>query len=273
MSRFAITLDTPRTWWKCPAYELAPHLVGDWGHPRQEGWEIYAEPARWAVYELPESGVLPEILAVDSADEQDVLRFVRRFGVMGVEAAEISQGEMQIGLAAVYVSEIQGTGTVYAWRGASAYELLTDFAAGADMLRRGQEIAAELAAPGGFNSHTVTPITVDGEQWEPPQNQKVARFQFRRITNTGLSAFKIRAFEKEGHMAFLGDPPLSLFALACLELADAAAKGLPWRLCTLDTCKRLFQPSRHDQIYHGSICSRAAASRAYRRRERQRKDA
>jgi hypothetical protein len=278
MSRLYMTLTDRRTWWRLPRYELRPHLEGGWrGEPVvQEGWEIVGEVAELIRFNLPES-ILPDIQRLKLRDEQSVLAFVNKFGALGTRKADFDDGRLDIDRP--FLAELDSsptahleTGVTQRRRRQSETELVEDFQAGAASIQRAVALAAELANGDEFNVRNLADLDDPSGVWEhPPPNKTAARYQLARIVNTGLSAYRIRAVQKRGAGSpmLTVEPTLSLFAVACLDLAEAAQRGLPWRHCAAKGCGQFFQPRRSDQIYHHASCARAEASRTYRLRKRQ----
>jgi hypothetical protein len=267
MSRLHMTLTDRRTWWRLPHYEL-------------RRWEdqsvIVGEQAEPIQFTLPDS-IVPAVLSLDVADEQAILGFVNAYGFMGTSKRDFDVGRLtreRTPLAELDPSPSAQleTGRTQRQLGWSESEVVEDFQAGAASIQRAAALAAELANTDDFNPRNLGQLHDPSGVWEhPPPNKTAARFQFALIVNTGLSAYRVRAIQKRGADApFLTvEPTLSLFVVACLDLTEAAQRGLPWRRCAGKGCGQVFQPRKSDQIYHHISCARAEASRAYRRRKRQ----
>ena len=266
MSRFRMTADRPTTWWKLPSYELKPALVSDEEGVRQEGWEIDSgQPAAPVRYRLPDP-LLPVILDVDVDSNEAILRFVQSYGPLGVTNAAIEAGDMADDNA-TRLEDFDGMNIQQRILGYGHFVHVADQQGAIATLGRAQAIAAELAND-TFNVRALFGLS-DPWIWEkPPANKKAAEHQLHWIINTGLSGFALRMKKR----VLTLEPPLSLFAIACLELVDALSKGLPWRRCARDNCDELFLPNRHDQVFHDIRCAHASASRAYRLRQRGEKE-
>jgi hypothetical protein len=193
-----------------------------------------------------------------------MLQFVREYGLLGVTVRDLREG--RITDPGNDPSEI-AAGLILA---VATMEQVADFRVGVSALRRAQEMAAELNAPGGANRYRLADVDdCYGFFPGPPTSAKQARYQFDWIVNTGLSAFAIRSKTVGRRHVLVAEPSsLSLFSIACLELANAFDRGLPWRKCALGGCEQLFQPARSDQIYHDASCGRVQASREYRLRKK-----
>lgn len=273
MSRFPVTLEAPRHWFRLPGRPtLEPVEVGGWDGqpPQQVGWWIAASgvPER---FDLPEH-VLPFVLQLDPEDTDAVLAFVERFGFIGVTQTDIWQGRYE-GVQRELAS-FDGTSTRFNLDPTAemgAIERLDDFVLGIHALQRAALIASELSQPDGFNIRALSGVPMVGDMLtRSPENQAAARHQFKWIVNTGLSAFELQMSDpQEGHEVMVANPPHCLFAVVCLEIAASAEQGLPWRRCRREGCEaEMFQPTRPSQIYHSRACASAVASKASRDRKR-----
>ena len=264
MSRFRMTAQIPEFWWRLPDYELKPHLVGfpPAEEVRQEGWELWStgERSNPIRYRLPDP-LLPHLLDVNLDSEEDILQLVRTYGPLGISRRDLDQGLMTN--VRHRPEDFDGTGIRGHTQEFAEAVQVADQQAAIAVLLRAQAIAAELVND-AFNVRALRGLQDPWIYSEPPANKKAAQDQLQKIINTGLSGFELRYVGRELSL----EPPLSLFALACLELVDAVGKGLPWRRCALDGCRQLFQPKRRDKIFHDEGCSRVSASRNYRLRQR-----
>jgi hypothetical protein len=240
-----------------------------------------------------------ELINLDPEDEEAILRFVRRFGGLGVAHEHFALFRSLPGfatailpaLAAAWPTERfnQTVEHYLARRGdgpnTHLVETLAEFRLGARVLR-------DLVTAARISHLDEPPVAVRWESIpEEAMNEKRADLAdwgmefdaqeeaveifLRQVLTDGLRPFHPRVVYVGGEAAdpFVAAP---LYAVCCLELFNHLVEAAQVRVCANDSCRRPFvrQRGRAEQGQHrtrgvkycSSHCARAQAQRVYRRR-------
>jgi hypothetical protein len=242
-----------------------------------------------------------ELVNLDLADEQAILRFVRRFGVLGVAHEHFSLFRSLPGLTAAVLPTLAAAWpterfnqTAQAYldsRGdgpsATLVETLEEFRFGARVLR-------DLVTATRISNHDQPLETI---RWESVPEQAMSDYRanladygvtldpqgeatelfLRSLLTDGLRPFQPRViYAEQEPVDELTDAPL--YAICCLELFNHLIENAHVKVCANENCRRRFvrQRGRAEQGQHrirgvkfcSNHCARAQAQREYRRRRR-----
>jgi predicted nucleic acid-binding Zn ribbon protein len=291
-----VDLIMPSTWWRLPDWEMryAPDKprpptsdqdLDDLAHRLKqqpaEGLDVpldvpvvlvlNAETQEPVTFEV--GTVLPEVLALDLNDLDEVLRFVRRFGPLGID--EIAMPEWEF---------IGPEDTIREWvhnaralpRDEIAMEIVprsfmshrtsvAGFQRAAGALKAGNVIARELIDPAGFSNHRLSEEWPDHTWWgAPPPNESAAKERLKWMVDLGLAFFSLSIeIADPAAPLFAAEPQHCLYARCCVELVESMNAGHPYRQCR--RCGRYFS-RRPDAIYCSDRCKNQAQQERYRKR-------
>jgi hypothetical protein len=239
-----------------------------------------------------------ELIDLDLEDEEAIIRFVRRFGVLGVAHEHFALFRSLPGfatailpaLAAAWPTErFDQTVENYLERrgdglNTNLVETLAEFRLGARVLR-------DLVTAARISQLDEPPVAVRWESIpEAAMNEKRADLAdygmefdaqdeaveifLRQVLTDGLRPFHPRVVVDAEASDEFGAAPL--YAVCCLELFNHLVESAQVRVCANDSCRRPFVRQRgraeHGQHrirgvkYCSSHCARAQAQRVYRRR-------
>jgi hypothetical protein len=263
--RFPLTL-WPGTAVPVPAVSRFADVKLDVG-----GYLLFQDPVEQV--ELPPELCLRELFELDTASNDDVLQFLRCYGVLGRRFV----GLLPVGGAPAQPPEFRMAPHATNHVRDAALFLKTARALTRHWIAvdEGTEIreawAAEMWGDEGYKLR----IGTAGALWD----------WFVRSMNEGLRAFTVRVeypITTTSDVRFtLGLPRPDLYSALCLQLANHIAEGLSVRRCQNETCNRRFvrqhDGARHKQnrtigvMYCSKSCANSQWQREHRRRTRQRK--
>jgi hypothetical protein len=237
----------------------------------------------WGEFQLPLE-VAPVLGRVDLDSLDSILHFVREFGLLGVDRDTLGNrgyspslwsdgGNIDVELPDVTRSEVLSPHAIAARQG----EWVADFQAGASVIIAGTLIEHELSYEDRFSPMRLSKAWPAHTPWEPPGTARSARFLLSRLMDYGLAHQELRTtpnLDGKGEFAVVSTPRDSLFARMLLEIVQAQAENLPYRRCA--KCNVMFSKqsggsryqSRADAMYCSTLCARAAAQAAWRKRQR-----
>jgi hypothetical protein len=242
-----------------------------------------------------------ELINLDLEDEEAILRFVRRFGVLGVAHEHFALVRSLPGLATAILPALaaawpterfnQTAEDYLARRGDGSN---TDLVETLEEFRFGARVLRDLVTAARISQLHEPPVAVS---WEsiPEQAMREKRADLadwgieldaqdesvdiflRQVLADGLRPFQPRLIYAGQEAADeLGGAPL--YAICCLELFNHVVENAQARVCANESCQRPFvrQRGRAEQGQHrrrgvkfcSNHCARAQAQREYRRRLR-----
>ena len=228
-------------------------------------------------FPIPPRVYLGPLRRLDLSNENEILGFCRRFGVLGAaHHSNVIPDRSPISAAA------PGDWTAKTARpiGNRTFEQVDEFGWLAALIRSLTTIY-HLHQTGGLDEWSGSPTGWDGKWISPPSSAREARTFFTTWMNTLLEPFTPRVSfttgdGSDGPAPSEGLARRTLFNAMVVQLFNDLVTSVTYNICASETCRQLFVDrsdgtvgSRHHSsgvLYCSAGCARAQAQRAYRRR-------